>query len=147
MLDKNIWGEVRRISPEAPVPMVLATHQSEQPGGAANVAMNLGRLGAQTTVAGFTGGDENEHLLAQCLCTNGIVPEFVVSNGFPTISKLRILGGGSRHCAWTAKDWVPAQRRTIPVIFRQCWPSCLGPMPSCFPTTPSEFSLPKSASR
>ena len=54
MLDKYIWGEVSRISPEAPVPVVRASHQSEQPGGAANVAMNLTRLGAQTILAGFT---------------------------------------------------------------------------------------------
>ncbi len=93
MLDKYIWGEVGRISPEAPVPIVRATHQSEQPGGAANVAMNLARLGARATVVGFTGGDDNEHRLAESLRSNGIVPEFVVSSGFPTITKLRILGG------------------------------------------------------
>jgi D-beta-D-heptose 7-phosphate kinase / D-beta-D-heptose 1-phosphate adenosyltransferase len=93
MLDKYIWGEVGRISPEAPVPVVRATHQSEQPGGAANVAMNLARLGAQTQVIGFTGGDENERLLAEGLRANGISPDFVVSDGFPTITKQRILGG------------------------------------------------------
>ena len=64
MLDKYIWGEVGRISPEAPVPVVRATHLSRQPGGAANVAMNLSRLGAKATVIGFTGGDEDEGLLA-----------------------------------------------------------------------------------
>jgi D-beta-D-heptose 7-phosphate kinase/D-beta-D-heptose 1-phosphate adenosyltransferase len=93
MLDKYIWGEVGRISPEAPVPVVRATHQSVQPGGAANVAMNLSRLGAQTKVIGFTGGDENEKLLAESLHTNGITPEFIISDGFPTITKERILGG------------------------------------------------------
>jgi D-beta-D-heptose 7-phosphate kinase/D-beta-D-heptose 1-phosphate adenosyltransferase len=93
MLDKYIWGEVGRISPEAPVPVVRAIHQSEQPGGAANVAMNLARLGAQTQVIGFTGGDENERLLAESLRSNGIVPLFIVSGGFPTITKARILGG------------------------------------------------------
>jgi D-beta-D-heptose 7-phosphate kinase/D-beta-D-heptose 1-phosphate adenosyltransferase len=93
MLDKYIWGEVARISPEAPVPVVRATRQSEQPGGAANVAMNLARLGAKTTVVGFTGGDMDERLLAQNLHTNGITPAFVCSAGFPTITKLRILGG------------------------------------------------------
>jgi D-beta-D-heptose 7-phosphate kinase/D-beta-D-heptose 1-phosphate adenosyltransferase len=93
MLDKYIWGEVGRISPEAPVPVVRATHQSEQPGGAANVAMNLAHLGAQATVVGFTGGDADELLLANCLRANGIAPGFVVSEGFPTITKLRILGG------------------------------------------------------
>jgi len=63
MLDKYIWGEVGRISPEAPVPVVRSTHQSEQPGGAANVAMNLAHLSAQATVVGFTGGDAGLHRL------------------------------------------------------------------------------------
>ena len=72
MLDKYVWGEVGRISPEAPVPVVRGIHQDEKPGGAANVAMNLARLGAQTTVVGFTGGDENEKLLDACLRSNGI---------------------------------------------------------------------------
>jgi D-beta-D-heptose 7-phosphate kinase/D-beta-D-heptose 1-phosphate adenosyltransferase len=93
MLDKYIWGEVGRISPEAPVPVVRATHRSEQPGGAANVAMNLARLGAQTHVIGFTGGDEDERLLAESLRLSGISCGFVVSDGFPTISKQRILSG------------------------------------------------------
>jgi D-beta-D-heptose 7-phosphate kinase/D-beta-D-heptose 1-phosphate adenosyltransferase len=93
MLDKYIWGEVGRISPEAPVPVVRATHQSRQPGGAANVAMNVSRLGAQATVIGFTGGDEDEGLLAECLRAEGIDREFVVSAGFPTITKQRIVGG------------------------------------------------------
>src|ERR1035437_7862879 len=85
MLDKYVWGEVGRISPEAPVPVVRMTHQSHQPGGAANVAMNISRLGAQVEVIGFTGGDENEGLLAECLRGNGVSSRFVVSDGFPTI--------------------------------------------------------------
>jgi D-beta-D-heptose 7-phosphate kinase/D-beta-D-heptose 1-phosphate adenosyltransferase len=93
MLDKYVWGEVGRISPEAPVPVVRATHHSEQPGGAANVAMNLCRLGAQTQVVGFAGGDENEKILTGSLRKNGVSPHFVVSEGFPTITKQRILGG------------------------------------------------------
>jgi D-beta-D-heptose 7-phosphate kinase/D-beta-D-heptose 1-phosphate adenosyltransferase len=93
MLDKYIWGEVGRISPEAPVPVVRTTHRSHQPGGAANVAMNLSRLGAQAEVIGFAGGDEDERLLTELLGSNGIAPDFVVSEGFPTITKLRIIGG------------------------------------------------------
>ncbi|MGA3049932.1 MAG: D-glycero-beta-D-manno-heptose-7-phosphate kinase [Terracidiphilus sp.] len=93
MLDKYIWGEVGRISPEAPVPVVHATYQSQQPGGAANVAMNLSRLGAQTQLVGFAGGDENEIQLAECLRSSGISSEFVLSEGFPTVTKQRILGG------------------------------------------------------
>jgi D-beta-D-heptose 7-phosphate kinase / D-beta-D-heptose 1-phosphate adenosyltransferase len=93
MLDKYIWGEVGRISPEAPVPVVRATHQSEQPGGAANVAMNLARLGAKVSLIGFTGGDADEQLLADSLRPNGIDPAFVSCEGFPTITKTRIVGG------------------------------------------------------
>jgi D-beta-D-heptose 7-phosphate kinase/D-beta-D-heptose 1-phosphate adenosyltransferase len=93
MLDKYIWGEVGRISPEAPVPVVRATHQSQQPGGAANVAMNIAKLGAQVEVIGFTGGDDDERLLTSGLYASGITPGFVVSEGFPTITKQRILCG------------------------------------------------------
>jgi D-beta-D-heptose 7-phosphate kinase / D-beta-D-heptose 1-phosphate adenosyltransferase len=93
MLDKYIWGEVGRISPEAPVPVVRATHQSHQPGGAANVAMNIAKLGAQVEVIGFAGGDDDERLLAECLRISGVTTGFVECAGFPTITKLRILGG------------------------------------------------------
>jgi D-beta-D-heptose 7-phosphate kinase/D-beta-D-heptose 1-phosphate adenosyltransferase len=93
MLDTYIWGEVGRISPEAPVPVVRAIDRSHRPGGAANVAMNLARLGAQTVLAGFTGSDENEKLLAESLRANGIAPIFIACDGFPTITKQRILGG------------------------------------------------------
>jgi D-beta-D-heptose 7-phosphate kinase/D-beta-D-heptose 1-phosphate adenosyltransferase len=93
MLDKYIWGEVGRVSPEAPVPIVRATHQSEQPGGAANVAMNLVRLGAHVRVVGFAGGDENQLLLAESMRCNGILFDLILSEGFPTVTKQRILGG------------------------------------------------------
>ena len=93
MLDMYIWGEVDRISPEAPVPVVRTTHQNERPGGAANVAMNLARLGAQTVLAGFAGVDENGKLLSGHLRRNGISTLFVASDSFPTITKLRIMGG------------------------------------------------------
>lgn len=93
MLDKYIWGEVARISPEAPVPVVRAMHRSEQPGGAANVAMNLVRLGAEVCLAGFIGKDEDGRLLEVSLQTNNIVPLLIEREEFPTIAKLRILGG------------------------------------------------------
>ena len=55
--------------------------------------MNLARLGAQTTLIGFTGDDDDESLLAERLRANGIEPRFTISSGFPTITKLRILAG------------------------------------------------------
>ena len=93
MLDEYIFGEVGRISPEAPVPVVRATHQSQQPGGAANVAMNLARLGSKAHVIGFTGGDHNQQVLIDRLQAEGITSTFIVCEGFPTITKQRILGG------------------------------------------------------
>jgi D-beta-D-heptose 7-phosphate kinase/D-beta-D-heptose 1-phosphate adenosyltransferase len=93
MLDKYIWGEVGRISPEAPVPVVRVTYESTRPGGVANVAMNMALLGAQTRVIGFAGGDENQRLLVESLQSSGVTSEFIVSSGFPTIVKTRILGG------------------------------------------------------
>lgn len=93
MLDQYIWGAVDRISPEAPVPVVRTTHRTDQPGGAANVAMNLAKLGAQTILVGFTGADENEALLATKLQSNGISSVLIHCDGYPTTTKLRILGG------------------------------------------------------
>jgi D-beta-D-heptose 7-phosphate kinase/D-beta-D-heptose 1-phosphate adenosyltransferase len=93
MLDKYIWGEVGRISPEAPVAVVRTTNQSEQPGGAANVAMNLANLGASVVLVGFTGGDSDERLLTARLQPHGIDPVFISCEGFPTITKTRIIGG------------------------------------------------------
>lgn len=93
MLDKYVWGEVTRVSPEAPVPVVHLKHQSHQPGGAANVAMNLAKLGAQVLVVGYTGADEDEKLLLDGLSSNRIISSFVRCDDFPTITKLRIIGG------------------------------------------------------
>lgn len=93
MLDRYIFGEVKRISPEAPVPVVIAKHDSYQPGGAGNVSMNLARLGAQPTVIGFIGADENGGLLSHCLTANGIIPRLIQSAESPTTTKLRIIGG------------------------------------------------------
>jgi D-beta-D-heptose 7-phosphate kinase/D-beta-D-heptose 1-phosphate adenosyltransferase len=93
MLDKYVWGDVGRISPEAPVPVVRITHQSQQPGGAANVAMNLARLGARATVIGFAGKDDDGRLLTECLQAEGIAAKTIACDGFPTTTKQRILAG------------------------------------------------------
>jgi D-beta-D-heptose 7-phosphate kinase/D-beta-D-heptose 1-phosphate adenosyltransferase len=96
MLDKYIWGDVGRISPEAPVPVVRGTRQEAKPGGAANVAMNLARLGAHATVVGITGGDDDEQLLAAGLRAGGVASHLVPSADFATITKTRILSGSQQ---------------------------------------------------
>src|SRR5215469_16288827 len=63
MLDRYIHGEVERISPEAPVPVIRHAQRYERAGGAANVAMNLAGLGCGAMLAGFWGEDtEREEL-------------------------------------------------------------------------------------
>ena len=82
MLDKYIWGDVQRISPEAPVPAVRATWHNERPGGAANVAMNLAGLGACVTVAGFGGGDTEQERLESMLAEAGVEPDLSAVEAF-----------------------------------------------------------------
>ena len=94
MLDRYLWGRVGRISPEAPVPVVRLERRSEVAGGAANVAVNLARLGLRVTVTGIVGMDAaRESLLAilssQEIDTQGII---ALPDG-PTITKTRIIGG------------------------------------------------------
>jgi D-beta-D-heptose 7-phosphate kinase / D-beta-D-heptose 1-phosphate adenosyltransferase len=91
MLDRYIWGEAARISPEAPVPVVRAIHQSEQPGGAANVALNLARLGARVLLAGFVGNDAEARSLLALLASHGIDSALVACQDFPTTTKTRIV--------------------------------------------------------
>jgi D-beta-D-heptose 7-phosphate kinase/D-beta-D-heptose 1-phosphate adenosyltransferase len=96
MLDKYIHGNVDRISPEAPVPIVHATRRSQQPGGAANVAMNVAGLGARATVIGFAGDDEDSSILAAMLKAGGVDAHLIAVPNTPTTSKLRILGGSQQ---------------------------------------------------
>lgn len=96
MLDRYIWGDVERVSPEAPVPIVRSIHRSEQPGGAANVAMNVTGLGAKATLFGFCGEDADGESVKACLAKAGVDSELIVVGSHPTTSKLRILGGNQQ---------------------------------------------------
>ena len=94
ILDRYIWGEVTRISPEAPVPVVRWQRQTEQLGGAANVAANLKGLGAQVTLAGFAGADaEGDHILQMLTDVAAVATPVVRRPDRPTTTKLRVMGG------------------------------------------------------
>jgi D-beta-D-heptose 7-phosphate kinase/D-beta-D-heptose 1-phosphate adenosyltransferase len=92
MLDRYIHGEVDRISPEAPVPVLRHAQRYERAGGAANVAMNLAGLGCQTFLCGFWGSDGEQAELAGLLEKAKIDTTGVVRGSLPTISKTRIVG-------------------------------------------------------
>ncbi|MDP2248517.1 MAG: PfkB family carbohydrate kinase, partial [Nitrosomonadales bacterium] len=94
MLDRYLIGEVDRISPEAPVPIVLLKQQNERAGGAANVAANLALLGINTMMAGVIGDDAEGRALLQMLKALHINSDAVmISDQRPTVTKTRILGG------------------------------------------------------
>jgi D-beta-D-heptose 7-phosphate kinase / D-beta-D-heptose 1-phosphate adenosyltransferase len=92
MLDRYIHGDVERISPEAPVPVLRHAQRYERAGGAANVAMNLAGLGCQTFLGGLWGSDAEQTELAAILERAGVDTVGVVSSSLPTISKTRIVG-------------------------------------------------------
>jgi len=91
MLDRYILGEVDRISPEAPVPVLRHAHRYARAGGAANVAMNLAGLGCQALLAGFWGDDAEQRELETFLVAAKIDITSVVTTAQPTISKTRIV--------------------------------------------------------
>ena len=76
MLDRYWFGEVDRISPEAPVPVVKISRSEERPGGAANVARNGAALGAPVTLLSVTGDDEAGAILERLLAAEGISKAF-----------------------------------------------------------------------
>lgn len=93
MLDRYLIGEVERISPEAPVPVVLLKQENERAGGAANVAANLSLLGIRTTMAGIIGDDAEGRALLDMLRELNIDSAIVTSQQRPSVTKTRILGG------------------------------------------------------
>jgi D-beta-D-heptose 7-phosphate kinase/D-beta-D-heptose 1-phosphate adenosyltransferase len=93
MLDRYLWGEVRRISPEAPVPVVRLARRTQSAGGAANVARNLAALGLKVQLAGLTGDDEGRAELLSALAADGIQTQAIIPTGDrATTVKTRVIG-------------------------------------------------------
>ena len=92
MLDHFIWGDVERISPEAPIPIVLAKKESFMPGGAGNTAANIAALGGKVFVVGLIGKDLAGKTLLSEFKKLGIETQGVVSHvQKPTTQKIRII--------------------------------------------------------
>lgn len=92
MLDRYWFGEVNRISPEAPVPIVRVERREERLGGAANVARNAATLGAQTGLLGVIGQDEAGTVVESLLGELGITSYLNRDQAISTIIKLRVIG-------------------------------------------------------
>jgi D-glycero-beta-D-manno-heptose-7-phosphate kinase len=92
MLDRYVWGDVNRISQEAPVPIVEVRRRSSRFGAAANVAENVASLGAGATLVGVVGEDDAGRELLSLLAGRGVDVERVVPDPErPTTTKLRVI--------------------------------------------------------
>ena len=93
MLDKYYFGEVSRISPEAPVPIVGVFKIEETLGGAANVVHNLALLGCQKSIIGQVGADNNGEIFLGKLKNLGVDYSGVIETLKPTTTKIRVISG------------------------------------------------------
>jgi D-beta-D-heptose 7-phosphate kinase/D-beta-D-heptose 1-phosphate adenosyltransferase len=91
MLDRFLVGRVTRISPEAPVPVVIFDHETLRIGGAANVAHNVKALGGGATLIAVTGQDDAAATLAKACHEAGISPSLIGDATRPTTTKVRIV--------------------------------------------------------
>lgn len=92
MLDEYWFGQVERISPEAPVPIAHIQRREYRAGGAANVAHNIAAMGGQATVLGVVGTDASGAQLRHAVTQARVTDALIESSDCPTIVKLRILG-------------------------------------------------------
>ena len=92
MLDRYWFGDVARISPEAPVAVVKVDRTEERPGGAANVARNCAALGANVCLLSVVGADEAGQTLARLMADSGIDASLHEDPQLNTTVKLRVIG-------------------------------------------------------
>jgi D-beta-D-heptose 7-phosphate kinase/D-beta-D-heptose 1-phosphate adenosyltransferase len=92
IMDEYLWGDVSRISPEAPVPVVQVERETKMVGGAANVAHNMATLGAKPFVCGVTGDDAHGNEIIRILKELGLSTEgIIVEESRPTTIKTRVV--------------------------------------------------------
>jgi rfaE bifunctional protein kinase chain/domain len=92
MMDRSIFGKVSRISPEAPVPVIIAETEDFNLGGAANVAHNIRSLGGTVSLCGIVGDDENGRKIYRRIVERGIQPQGIFfEQGRQTTIKTRII--------------------------------------------------------
>ncbi|NLE67118.1 MAG: carbohydrate kinase [Lentisphaerae bacterium] len=111
MLDRYIYGSVSRISPEAPVPVVLVRDERNMPGGAANVARNIRTLGARAMLCGLVGCDDAGSGLLKALSGCGVNTSAVIrAKGVLTTVKTRIMAERQQvvRVDWDARPSISA---------------------------------------
>ncbi len=128
MLDRYVLGEVRRISPEAPIPVLRASQRRAVPGGAANVARNIASLGARATLVGVVGEDAGGHELEAALRgIGGMAPSLVRDPRRPTTVKTRFMSGSHQLLRLDKEEsgaLSPLGEEAVLAAFAQSPPGC-----------------------
>lgn len=97
MLDRFMYGDATRLSPEGPIPVVRIKRIDSMPGGMGNVVRNLGEVGILPLAASVTGSDANSHLLADIFMQSGWMPPIMIRDPErPTVVKTRVIAGGQQ---------------------------------------------------
>jgi D-glycero-beta-D-manno-heptose-7-phosphate kinase len=131
MLDEYIWGEVRRISPEAPVPVVEARRRTYMPGGAGNTAANVVSLGGQAMLGGVVGRDYQAVKLSEALQQNGIeAAGLVVDEARPTTTKTRIVAHSQQVVRVDCEERTPLPAHLEDTVL-QWVETCMGKADAC----------------
>ena len=116
MLDRYLWGDTRRISPEAPVPVIDAREETLRLGGAANVARNVRSLGGRPRLVGVVGEDPSGRELRRLIGAGGIGADLLVSDPTrPTTTKTRVI---ARHQQVVRIDQEDPREIDLPVAER-----------------------------
>ncbi|PKA03810.1 PfkB family carbohydrate kinase, partial [Leptospira ellisii] len=113
ILDEYLIGEVNRISPEAPVPVVWVRKEKITLGGAGNVVKNLSSLGVKSVVLGRAGKDEKANILLDLLARENSDTEknfLIRSESVPTILKTRVIAGHQQVCRIDKEELKPISR-------------------------------------
>jgi D-glycero-beta-D-manno-heptose-7-phosphate kinase len=114
MLDNFIWGEVNRISPEAPVPVVEVREESQLLGGSANVAHNVASLGGKPLVAGVIGDDFAGRELAKLFETIAVpTAGLICEDGRPTTVKTRVIAHHQQVVRFDREWKAPLKKETV----------------------------------
>jgi D-beta-D-heptose 7-phosphate kinase/D-beta-D-heptose 1-phosphate adenosyltransferase len=117
MLDRYVSGQVKRISPESPVPVLSISGSTSFPGGAANVARNIASLGGRCTLVSVVGQDAVARELLETLQKiDGIRCEFCSSSDRPTSEKIRFVAHGQHMLRTDAEVTEPISRSTAQAI-------------------------------
>lgn len=126
MLDRYWFGDASRISPEAPVPVVLFRSERESAGGAANVARNCAALGARTRLLSVVGDDAEGATLKRILLKDGIQVNIHNDKSIRTTQKLRVIGGRQHQLLRIDFETNPSKEVLKAKLddFRASLPSC-----------------------